>query len=300
MENKKGELATQQIVLLIVLIASFAILLLFLFRLNLGETTEKEICHNSVVTKASSALPTGSVPLNCQRSYLCITKDNSCEKMTKPDKIKVKTEEEVYSVLASEMADCWWMFGQGELEYVKKDLTSNLYCSVCSQIAFDDSVNDIFPDGFIYEELLYYYLEKNDVPNLDETYLEYFYKTNDFGTIKTNLENSGVQFGEINLDKQYYVMMGITSEVSAVNWAIGVGVGALALTFLAPAAITGGAFALGTISGVVAGGGGAGIGTAVGIFVQGLSGNDYLSPSIIEANSEEFEALGCESIVTLS
>ena len=50
--NTRAELTTQQIVGLIILIISFVIILYFIFALNLGETTDKEICHNSVALRA--------------------------------------------------------------------------------------------------------------------------------------------------------------------------------------------------------------------------------------------------------
>ena len=60
---------------------------------------------------------------------------------------KVKTETEVYGILADEMADCWWMFGEGKVNYVGKDLPEKqLYCSICSQLAFDNSLEEIFPE----------------------------------------------------------------------------------------------------------------------------------------------------------
>ena len=48
-KDKKGALTTQQIVLLIILIASFVVILYFFMSAELGEESEKEICHNSVV-----------------------------------------------------------------------------------------------------------------------------------------------------------------------------------------------------------------------------------------------------------
>ncbi len=295
-KNKRGELATQQIVLLIILIASFAILLFFLVQLNLGQTTEKEICHNSVVTKGSSILPGETVPLDCKRQYLCLTKDGSCEQMTKPNKERVDSREEVYEILANEMADCWWMFGEGKIDYVKDDLFEKLYCSICSQVAFDDSMSGIFENGLIYENILYAYMEDNKVPNNEETYLYYLYKANDYEKVKQDLEESGVEFGRIDITNQYYVMMGITSDVSKLGWAarVGGGVFAIALTPIIGAGWGG----IGVATLLASGG--AGVGTAVGIFVEGLSGNHYLAPSIIEVNSEEFESLDCKSISTLA
>lgn len=299
--NKKGELATQHIVILIVMIVSFAIILFFLARLNLSEETEKEICHNSVVARGSSVLPEESIPLKCQRSYVCITADNTCEQMTNPDKKKVKTQDGVYEVLAEEMADCWWMFGEGKINYVGADLIPELYCSICAQIAFDDSLQEeIFTDGKIEEEEFYEYLSENNVLGKDETYLEYLYETKNLASIKTLLADQGVDFGSLNLNNQQYVMMGITSDVSKLTW-IGVAAGAVAtIAFLPFAPLAGGAWGASIGALTLYGGSGAVAGTAAGFIVEGTSGNHYLSPSIIEVNSEEFKGLGCKSITTLA
>lgn len=297
MKEKKGELTTTQLVTIIILIASFAVILFFIFRLNLGETTDNEICHNSVITRGTSVLPTESVPLKCQRSYVCITEDGSCEAMTKPVKEEVDAKEEVYNILAEEMANCWWMFGEGKVNYVGDDFFESLYCSICSQIAFDDSVREVITEGVVDKEGLYTYMQDNNVAGKDETYLSYLYGTDDLSEIKSILNEQGVNFGPIDLDKQYYAMMGITSEVSTLGWAL-VGTGAALSVALLP--ITGTGWGIGFGVAVMTGAGGATGGSLLGIMVDGLSGNEYLSPSIIEANSQEFEALGCKSITTLS
>ena len=48
-KNKRGELTTQQIIMITIIIISFVVLLYFLFRLNPGETSSKQVCYNSVV-----------------------------------------------------------------------------------------------------------------------------------------------------------------------------------------------------------------------------------------------------------
>ena len=158
--NKKGELTTQQIVILIVLIMSFVVILYFLFRLNFGESSEKEICHNSVVMKANPVLSKGDVSLNCQRTYICLTKDGSCEAMTNPNIKKVESLPEIYKVLADEMADCWWMFGEGKVDYLQNKFLKENYCSICTQLAFDDSFKEIpdFDSGEINKDEFYDYL----------------------------------------------------------------------------------------------------------------------------------------------
>ncbi len=304
-KNRKAELTTKQLVTIIVLIVSFIIILFLIFRLDLGKTTEKEICHNSVVTRGSSVLPVEAVPLKCQRSYICITVDNTCETMTKPIKKKAKTQEEVYEILAEQLADCWWMFGEGEVNYVGKDMVGKLYCSICAQIAFDDSLNDIFPEGEIDKEAVYTYMQDNNYLK-DETYLSYLYGINDLNGLKTELNNQNIEFGPINMAQQYYIMMGITSDVNTLGWAVaGAVVGAVALVAIPFSPIIGAGWGVGLGVAAIWGGGGAaagaiGGGTVAGILINGASGNEYLSPSIIQVNSPEFEGLGCKSITTLS
>ena len=297
MKNKKGELTTQQIVMLIILITSFIVILFFIFRLDLGKTTEKEICHNSVIMRGNSILGKTSPPLKCYRSYVCITEDGSCESMTNPEIKEVETKDDIYEVLAEEMAECWWMFGEGKINYVGEDMFSKLYCSICSQIAFDDSSVKIFPTGEIKKEEFYIYLNNNNYSE-DEKYLTYFYGTNDLAKIQDGLKKQNINFGSIEITKQYFVLMGITSEIDKLSWIAAVG-GAIALTPL-----VGGGWLLGGLTAIntaVIGGGAGAIGGSVLAFViRGASGNDYIPPTIIEANSKAFDELGCKDITTLS
>ena len=60
MKPKKAEMTTQQIVILIILIIGFAVILFFLFRLNLGQESDKQLCYNSVMNRANKLVPTDS------------------------------------------------------------------------------------------------------------------------------------------------------------------------------------------------------------------------------------------------
>ncbi len=284
--KKKGEITTQQIVLLIILIASFAIILFFIVRLNLGKTSAKEICHNSVVTRGSVVLPKEATPLNCKTTYLCITEDGSCEKVTNAEIKKVKTKDDTYKILADEMADCWWIFGEGKINYIGTEFFSNLYCSICSQIAFDDSMTKIFDDGQIDQKNLYEYLSNTKIPDEDTTYLNYISGIQDVQSIEDSLTSGTAEFEKINFEKQYYVIMGIFSDVGSQEWAIAGGI--LGGLVAGPA---------GLIAGAIIGGTG---GPVIGTTVKGESGQDYLSPAIIEANSADFDKLKCGSIKTLA
>jgi len=177
MKNKKGELTTQQIIGLIVLITSFAIILLFIFRLDLGETTNKEICHNSVLIQSQSALKTGG--LDCKTNYVCISGGEDCEGInpTTTRYVNPANENEIMGVIADEMADCWWMFGEGKVDYVgdwisKPDLLETRHCAICSIVKFDSRIQERFPE--ITSERFYNYLFSKKFDD-SQTYLKYLY-----------------------------------------------------------------------------------------------------------------------------
>jgi len=304
-KTKKAELTNEQIVILIILIVSFAVLLFFLYKLNLGKTTSKEVCHNSVMLKSSTISKLKeTVSLNCDRSYICITEDSDgCKEMYKPEIVEVKNLDEIYQKLADEMANCWWMFGEGRVDYIGEDFfIKDNYCSVCSQILFDTSLNNIkgIDEEKISKDNLYDYMSKTKLPGKEITYLEYIFGTTEISQLKqlasqqSNLEGT---FGDIEVGKQYFNVMGITSEVG-IGWKIAGGVViviGLGTGFLFP----------GLIVGVVIIGGGEvakGKQPEIGaIIVEGKGiPNKFMAPTILEADSDKFKALNCEDIITFT
>jgi outer membrane lipoprotein SlyB len=285
--GRKGEMTSQQIVVLVILIVSFAVLIYFLTQFGFSDT-DKEVCHNSVVTRGTIVSSDSVTPLNCKRSYVCLTEDGSCESMTKPVKIKVKSQDDVYEALSKELADCWWMYGEGKIDYVGKDLFDKLYCSFCSQVAFDDSVLDLFDGGKISKDELFYYMSRHNRSDSGRTYSMYLYNTNDVKSIWSG------EFGDIDLSRQVYVMMGITSKVSNVGWIATAGVvtgGAALLFFSGP---------VGWIAGAIAATAGGVAGNYIASVVKGDSGNEFLSPLVVEVNSDEYKSLKCDRIVSSS
>ncbi len=288
--DKKGEMTTEQIVLLIILIVSFIVILFFIFGLNLGKTTESETCHNSVVERGSGVLPKESIPLNCKTQYICISGDGSCESMTSPQVETAKTKDDVYNILANQMADCWWMFGEGKVNYVGEGFTSNLYCSICSQIAFDNSVN-FFPNNQIDKKEFYSYLATHNASGQDISYLEYLTGIKDPSAI-----SQSISFGQIDLTKQYFVVTGMFNQIGVLTW---IGGGVAAGAAIALAVVTAGASIPVTVAII----GGTALGGTAGYFIgttiKGESGQNYLTPTIIQANSDDFNSLKCASIKTL-
>jgi len=138
--NKKGELTTTQLVTLIVLIVSFVIILYFFTRLNLGETGDKEICHNSVVLQEKLAT---AGPLDCRTNYVCVSGGEDCKDFSSTIKREVNPNNklEINQTISDEMDDCWWMFGEGKVDYIryswKPDFLVGVHCAICSVVKFD-------------------------------------------------------------------------------------------------------------------------------------------------------------------
>ncbi len=313
MFNKKGEITTQQIVLLIILIVSFIVILFLLFGFDFFGQTDKEACHYSVIMRGTK-LPDSVTPLDCSRTYICLSEDGTCERMTNPDIKKVETKEEIYEILAEEMADCWWMFGEGKVNYADPAWREKNYCSICTQFVLDNSIDEIENiNGEVDKDDFYNYLSKTVMPDKEITYAEYFLGTKDINKLKRDLSvraGSEVTFGKIELNKQYFIVMGITSESNLYTWVLtGAVIGGVAVVGVATAGIGTAAF-MPVLFGVVAGGA-AGheafelsdlVSPTIGaVVVQGDGiDNKFMAPTIQEANSNEFKLLGCDDIITSS
>jgi len=316
--KKTGELTTQQIVILIIVIVSFLILLYFFIRINFKEQTNSELCHNSVAMRSKALISKSSVPLNCKTTYICITSDGSCEEMTNPEIKKVSSKPEIFKILADEMANCWWVFGEGKINYVGEEFVKDHYCSICSQVGFDNSLIEEeslgIVEGKISKDELYNFLAIEKMSGKEITYAEYLFGTRDMDSLRQEaLNKEGVgSFGEIYLDRQYYVVMGIVSD-SMDPWevAIGSGVGTygalnivkklfqlsikkgwvegVVMVGIAAVGYTGTAL-LGTIEPEIG---------AITVKGNGIE-NEFMAPTIIEAESSKFKALNCGSINTLA
>jgi len=175
--NKKGELTTQQLVVIIIIIISFVIILFLLWRLNLGEETQKEICHNSVVMVGK-----GFGELDCRTNYVCISKGEDCKEFNPTTTVDVKNEEEIVNAIQKEIDDCDWMFGEGKINYVSSKVpligieipTLHYYCAVCSIIKFDEKIQKEYED----KDLIF----NNAIISTDEKYSVFTGMDADFGT----------------------------------------------------------------------------------------------------------------------
>lgn len=211
--KKKAELTTQQIVIMIVLIASFAIILIFFFTLDLGKTTDAQICHNSVVMASKNKLG-GEV--NCNIQYTCIAlKNDDCSNFNYNKKIEIELDEqsitttrtELSKAIANEMATCWWMFGQGKIDYAQ-DL-KGIHCAICNELMFGDKLQkkmNLKYSDFIKDISR----QKKDE---SQTFLRYLYETSSINNIREQNKYIQDNFDKpIELNKKYLIITGMDGE----------------------------------------------------------------------------------------
>lgn len=218
-KNKRGELTTTQLVTIIVLIVSFIIILFMIFRLNLGGTTDKEICRNSVVLNDKSPI---EGPLDCKTNYLCISGGGDCEGLTASEKIKVdpSSKEEIMKSIADEMSSCWYMFGEDKkLNYAGGYLSTEVYCAVCSIVEFDENVQEKILK-ITYSEF-YDYLEKTKKDS-SQSYLKYLYGISNVDDLKFKTKTIvDINNDFISTKDKYSIITGLDSNANDNNFGEG-------------------------------------------------------------------------------
>jgi hypothetical protein len=214
------------------------------------------------------------------------------------------------------MANCWQTFGEGNLDYIGSTYSSDLYCSICSQISFDKSVDSLFAvnpsavaranagipaadsNFLIDKQKFYYYLSNNNVSGKDISYLNYFLGLTNTAPISDALQNNNSQYGYIDLTKQYLVTMGEFSSVGTFqNILLGV-VKGFELFVVIPIPVVGGPLAAGIITSPFTGNNYKG--SMIATIITGNSGHGYLSPTLIEADSNDYNQLKCANVNTLA
>jgi len=184
--DKKGEMTSRQIGIIVLALAGFAIMLIFiLVVLDLDNFSDDELCRLSILTRATSPEVTKRLaPLNCRTGKICFTYGEKCiefagrkydeEKLpSNPDQAARKIEE----ITAKEMFDCWSMMGEGKLDIfnggpldaINWDF-KNTTCMICTRLATAPDV----PEEVLRKVDLNKYLESQQVPSSSKTYLQTF------------------------------------------------------------------------------------------------------------------------------
>ncbi|HEB46896.1 MAG TPA: hypothetical protein ENI22_00310 [Candidatus Pacearchaeota archaeon] len=208
-KNRRGELTTKHLVTIMVLIVSFIIVLFLLFRLNLGETTDDEICRNSVMLRGQSKLVSG--PIDCRTNYLCVSGGGECEGKSPKLSVNPNSKNEVMKAIADEMSSCWFKFGEGEVNYGGGFISTSVHCGICSIIEFDENIQENFPT-ITYSEF-YEFLQTNK-KEATQSYLDYLYGVNSVASLdvqsqfKINISEDNILTGE-----RYSVITGVDNEL---------------------------------------------------------------------------------------
>ena len=194
--DKKGELTTQQIIMITIIIVSFLVLLFFLFRLNPVETSSKQICYNSVVLADKGEGLIGN--LDCRTNYLTITDTD---------------RNEVLKVLADEMADCWWMFGEGKLDYGEIQSPTIKY-ALCSTVEFDEKTQKTTSE-ISYSELYEYMRTHQSSHDNSKSYLSYIYGINNVTLLKVQSQFTiDLARDKIKTNQKYSIITGWDDNIS--------------------------------------------------------------------------------------
>jgi hypothetical protein len=155
MENKKADITSAQLITVIILVGSFALILIVIFLYPWGEA-DREVCHYSIVSRNSVNIgdfdTVKIVPLKCRTEKICIT-TSSNEKCsdafgdsTKENPVqlkKVKDREDILDVLADAHYDCHVLVGEGKLDFEPHKLFNEPYGLICSRISFSKDAQDI-------------------------------------------------------------------------------------------------------------------------------------------------------------
>jgi hypothetical protein len=212
--DKKAELTTQQIVMIIVLLVSFIVLLIFIFKVNFQNTSEKEICQSSVQLSGKTSF---FGKIDCKIHYLCISGGGECKGFTYKDTAKISStkdsdkKNEIMKVLADEMADCWWMFGEGKIDYANWGVVSSTACAVCTQFAFDEKLISNDKLGSISYEEFYNFLKNTKMGDTQKTYAEYM--NIDKSKLDASFLGKKIEFG-----KKYSIYTGRVEAGTITSW----------------------------------------------------------------------------------
>jgi len=222
---QKAEMSSKMIVTLILLIIGFGIILLVYAQLNWKSQTDKEICHESVVLRAT--LPqTGGVqntfPLKCKTSKICVRGNKlfgggECEELKNYEEVNyadVDDLTEVEKLISQEIVDCWSVMGEGKLPLFSQFIAGtygfgDVYptCVICSRIAFDEKTLKEKNINVAERDVLKY-MRTHKIPNGEVSYYDYLTQNSPAGvsisekiniSLLNNDEEGSNESVEINL-----------------------------------------------------------------------------------------------------
>jgi hypothetical protein len=201
-KNLKGELTSNQLIAIIILIISFSIILIFIFTWDFEETIDEETCRNSIVMRGAIPVFKDSVQIKCKTKNLCFSMGGECE-FSDSSKIVVEGENSLVREIGELIYSCWNINGQGKIDYSSGD-----YCNICYRIRFDDKIREESPDGIAYEGIYSYLM--NFKTNSDSNALYSMYKLGSAFSVKNeiSLRHDGLDIysEKIDVNEDYVIV----------------------------------------------------------------------------------------------
>jgi hypothetical protein len=240
---KRGELTSAQIVGLVLLIAGFIIVFIFLSLIfDTDDLTDRELCRLSVIERATvPQLVQNVIPLKCATDKVCITTKRfggECKQFAGDDNVRnvrIDLDEHDESVnlvereSANAMFDCWRMMGEGKLGIFPPnspvESTASLVgldvsiadikpkCVVCSRLAISEDVSETGEGQDIVNDVdINNFLENELVPGSSLTYLQTFTDPGVRSYVGADEGNFG-ESDDRNVDQLAFVFMQMITEV---------------------------------------------------------------------------------------
>ncbi|GIU69244.1 MAG: hypothetical protein KatS3mg002_0480 [Candidatus Woesearchaeota archaeon] len=188
--TKKSQMDTTVRLSILLIAAILLFTVLILITTDYGNKGATETCRTSVLTqKYTEVFGSSPISLECERRFIDIYPDH-VELGYEPDKTKKiniypngkkiskykeLTNDIVNYVVAEEMRNCWYQFGEAKTEIFPNDeskldiigLSDDDICFICSEIRFIDVKNKEY-------EGLVDYLKNNYPKDAKYTYWDYF------------------------------------------------------------------------------------------------------------------------------
>lgn len=232
--DKKGDISVGVFVTTALIIAGFGILLYFGYQAITTGQADKEVCHQTVVLRATSPqIGQNYVPLKCKTEKICVTTGLFAGKCTDfgSEKgityAKVKSVEDVEKLVAQSIIDCYSMMGEGKVSIFSQYIAQtyglgSVYpsCIMCSRIAFDKE--KLGKAGIDLSTMdLVNYMRTHLLPGKDVTYYDYLAGENTAGfTSKDKFElpvfkteNGKIVQGTENVDMESLSGEALASEI---------------------------------------------------------------------------------------
>jgi hypothetical protein len=285
--EKRGELTSKQLITIIILIISFAIIIIFFVSLGLRKTVDSETCRNSVILRGSLPIGADTIQLKCRTQNICLSMGGDCG-VTRKDlvTIEVDNRDELIKEMVNLLWDCWYKMGEGKVDYISAGLGNNeAYCSVCNNVYFDDKIQKEYESegGINYSEI-YNYMQFAKVPERDESFLFSIYGVSSLDFMRGEIlkkNNYDIYTYKMNPEKEQAIVTSVIKNGWLDNALAGAGTGAtLGAIGLGPGILFGGA-----------------AGFAVGVFTAD-DNLRFLAPRYLELNGAALKALDCKEYVS--